>query len=534
VTNVDFTAIPGAFPDSFEPNNSFATAASLGPLPYPGSDPLSVTPADGLDFYSFHPAPGKSLRVRVVYDKVRVGDDALSLSLLNSGGFVVKTGSIAGAGIELRYSGTDGDPYVIRVLAINTFSNYRVFVQQYDAVDVTFGATLGGQPVMDASIMIYNSEFDLVQAALTDDLGLTFSYPALPGESLYAECLAYQLDIDRNTRLVTAVAAMPPVIFEASGQGLDAHEPNSAFFSIGPALDLPAQFSASIGSAALGDFTDYYEITTFSTQPLRIATSMPPGCSIYLDFFDSLYGYIGGSEMYDGSVVYFPSDGLNGQRIAIYSAGNATEYSLDLSHSTAYQLSGQVLDGAVNPVDFSYLYNATLNQYYPHLGGGSYAATSLLPPGNYQLYVMAPNYGPNGPYTAQIIGSDLIFDITGLTYSNTEPNEPDDTPATATVIALDDLQTGRVLGDQTTNDYYDYFRFSATAGQKLRVQLTAAAAWQYFFFSLLNATATTSLGFSADEPPDIFALDFIAPYTGDYYVECSGEGEYELIVKVYP
>ena len=107
-------------------------------------------------------------------------------------------------------------------------------------------------------------------------------------------------------------------------------------------------------------------------------------------------------------------------------------------------------------------------------------------------------------------------------------SEANDTPATADPITIG----ARARGAVSTSSDFDYFSFSATAGQTVIVYADSVAGSLDMSLRLFCTDGTTRLAFSAPGPGLNNLLVFTIPVTGTYYIRCasfsSTTGSYKL------
>lgn len=535
-----FGFTPPAAADSFEPNNTTATATSIA-LPYVSAVPLQVSGLPGgdtADYYKFSPTAGKGFVAQVSAPNVSPERGAVFATLLDHNFNNVGTMWTSPQGVAV-FSNVlaDGNVYYLLVTSLasaNELISYSLLAAEFDGYQLQFKAAIPNPPTPldNARFVIFAQDFNRLYTTYSGADGRTAPLIVPDGTQLRVDCYRYGMALDSTTQLVTMPPADTVVEFSAPDQGDDALEPNGDYYPTLPQQALPLSLSATISDDT--DAADIYKISAGDGRPLHIVLSTASTQHFYVFLYDETQGYVG-SALLRGPLdqLYLPNDGNDGQyvRVELAERGEA-HYNLAVDTADAYAISGFVQNtiavGLTGVVTVESTHEQAISNGF---GGGDFHINSLYPPGTYTLAAFVTGFGPT-PDEKQvtITNADASVTFNSFMASPHDNYEPNDSAAQATAIAYSTPYTASV-SSITGNDGLDYYKLAMGAGDRVRIKLTVDAPWEMPSLYLLGpyvdggwqGLPATLVGTNT-----VWTVDYTTPEARTAYLYVNGEAHYTL------
>ena len=529
VRTLNFAATRLPSTDSLEPNNDFDTAAALSVPLAPTEFSLDIANGDSSDYYMFTPPAGKGLIFRFTAEK-----SGVSAALYDAGKqFITNTSRVEDGAVMLSRGITDGSPMYLFVQGGGSrLTSYTMQIGVFNAVPLTLGVTAGASVPLDgADFDVFLNEFDARFEMQTGANGLCPSLPLTPGAVAYVECTRHGIDVDQNTRRVVMGTEPQTVLFEASSLGLDSLEPNYLNTAV---VEVPQLVSATIGP---GDYVDTYALTPQHDGPFRVQLTNPgPPALFNLTWKDHLGLYVLEQRLESGDEIYLPNNSFAGQQLVVGVIGvPGTTYDLDISHSPAFRISGNISGPTAGPLDRQMVYNDTTGEFYFTNESGNYVSP-LLPVGDYSLTYHSLEYTPyvtTVPVT--IADSGVVVDFSGMVLADKDNYEPNDDQLEAEPLVLDTDYVATVGAVDFANDRYDLYSVTTVAGQRILFRVTTTTpqchglfldfpVMEMFVMSDEGEIIATNRTLSKTE----MLIEFVAPRSDTYFLSIDGYADYTL------
>jgi hypothetical protein len=529
-----------AVADNYEPNDSAGTAYVVPALPYNSPVPLQLTADYGGDYsdvFKFTPPAGMGVRVNVLYAPMPgefSSQSRLSLGIENS--IVQSVANVYrtpnGLAADLTEL-TDGNPYYVLLNAFPSVPadketiNYALQISTFPAHRFQVGARVGGvTPVDGMKFVVYDETFGIRISSSNQTADFLTTPRYVPdGSQFRVDCYRQGTPFDGLTKLVT-VNADTTLNFDAPSLGADSHEPNGTRLTASALGFLPATVAATY--FAFDDSEDFYSFGPGDGRPFKIEllSGLAPGQALTVYQYDSTGADVGSQRLTGPTAsLYMPNDGNPGQSIEI-STGNdySFAYTLKVSNASAYRISGVVKDAAITGID-AVVCNRTTGSYAfaSAAAGGAYSFTELVGSGSYDLACYALGYGPAvKEQTVSVSNMDVTADFLNFNAAVDDNYEPNDTPATAHMIALNTDYSASAFSMTTSDD--DYYSIPLALGDRVRITVTPLHEWEQADVTLLDQYA---VGYQEDysaRPAGTGTrqIDYTADASVNYTVRVSG------------